>query len=253
MINDIRIQELSKIFGKRIKSQKCYNPNVQENSEKTVVIDKQVRIREFSSLISVDFAIETTIVVALNKPDKICLINKPHTINGFPYPLFCDNKYAENPDSFLCDNVGLFKDLNLSKNESLIIYKNGICLFADKNRDFVSLIDKLRVLSKQLPKVDKIAINLKGLPKSLEILLPLIEKWSISDDELRDELNDSLNSNDRMEIIAKVEPLINEINDYLNSFKQNPLTEIAQKIGNLTELYEEIKTAYNKRSYKTGV
>lgn len=245
MTIDIKIIELSNFFGKRIKSQKVFNPNIKDNSDRVLVIDKQVRIREFSNLISIEIAIDTTIAVAVNKPDKVCLINKPFKIDGFPYPLFCGDGFAENPDSCLKDNVGLFKGLDLSSNEFLIIYKNQICFYADKNRNFTSLVDKLKAISKQLPKVDKTVIDLKGLPKSLKILVPLTEKWSISDDELRDQLISSLKSIDKVEIVTKVDPLINNINDYLNSFKQNPLTEIAQKIGNLTELYEEIKTAYN--------
>lgn len=246
MKTDNKIEELSRFFGKKIKSQKIFNPNIQDTSEKTLVIDKQLRFREFSKYISVEISINTTIAVSINIPDKVCLINKPLKTKGFPYRLFCDSEYTVNPDSFLIDNIDLFKDLSLSDNESMIIYKNQICFFADKARDFATLIDKLKAISKQLPKVEIFPTDINGLPKSLKVLVPLIEKWYIPDDELRDELIDLLNSDDKKFILDKVEPLLNEINDYLDSFKQNPLTDIAQKISILTELYEEIKTAYNK-------
>jgi hypothetical protein len=236
-----KIEELSGFFGKKSKTQKIYNPNIQDNSEKTLVIDKQLRFREFSRYISIEITINTTIAVSINIPDKICLINKPLKIKGFPYRLYYDNEFADNPDSFLTDNIGLFKDLNLSDKESMIIYKNQICFFANKTRDFIELIDKLKMISKSLPTEDKRIIDLKGLPESLKILVPLTEKLSESDDELRNELIETLSSDDKKSIIDKVEPLITHLNDYLDDFKENSLTEIAQKICNLTELYEEIK------------
>lgn len=241
MKTDNKLEELSEIFGKKIKSQRIFNPNIQDNSENTLVIDKKIRFREFSKYISVEIAINTIIAVSINIPDKICLINKPLKIEGFPYRLFFDNEFADNPDSFLIKNIGLFKDLKISENESMIIYKNQICFFANKNRDFIELLDKLKMICKSLPSLDKNTIDLDGLPDSLRILVPLTEKWSISDDELRSELIETFNSYDKKLIIAKVEPLISEIKDYLDNFKENPLTDIAQKICNLTELYEEIK------------
>jgi hypothetical protein len=247
MKTDNKIEELSGFFGKKLKSQKIYNPNIQDSSEKTLVIDRQIRLREFSKYISVEIASNTTIAVSINIPDKICLINNPLKIKGFPYRLFYDNEFADNPNSFLIDNIGLFEDLKLSDNESMIIYKNQICIFANKNRNFIELIDKLKMICKSLPTPDSNAFDIKGLPDSLKILVPLTEKWSISDDELRSELIETFSSDDKKNIIDKVKPLIAEINDYLDDFKENPLTEIAQKICNLTEIYEEIKTAYNKR------
>ncbi len=241
MKTDNKIEELSNFFGEKIKSQKIFNPNIQDTSEKTLVIDKQLRFREFSKYISVEISINTTIAVSINIPDKVCLINKPLLIKGFPYRLFYDSKFADNPDSFLIDNIDLFKDLSLSDNELMIIYKNKFCFFANKTRDFIELIGKLKMICNSLPTADKNTTELNGLPDSLKVLVPLTEKWSVSDDELRNELIDTFSSEDKKFIIDKVEPLLTDINDYLDDFKENPLAEIAQKICYLTELYEEIK------------
>jgi hypothetical protein len=243
MTSENKFTELTKIFGKKIKYEKIFHPNIQENSEKTFVIDKITRIRDFAELISIEISIETTIAVALNKPDKICLINKPYKLQGFPYPLYYDSEFSDNPDGFLRDTMVEFKNLNLSDKESIVIYKNQFCVFAEKFRDIPNLINKLQTIIIQLPKSKKANLDLKGLPKNLKVLVPFTENWSISDDEIRNELIHSLTLSDKKQIILLVAPLINCINDYLHSFKQKPLSEIAQKISNLAELYDEIKTS----------
>jgi hypothetical protein len=42
-------------------------------------------------------------------------------------------------------------------------------------------------------------------------------------------------------LINSVQPLFNEINTYLDSFKEKPLSEVAIQIGNLAELVSELK------------
>jgi hypothetical protein len=83
----------------------------------------------------------------------------------------------------------------------------------------------------------------KNIPDNLKSLFPLLKKWSVSDDDLREQLVEETSERQKKKLINTVYPFINEINEFLDSFKDEPLSEEAILIGNLAELVSELKIA----------
>jgi hypothetical protein len=85
--------------------------------------------------------------------------------------------------------------------------------------------------------------NVNDLPDNLRDLYTLFDKYAISDDQERDELIESLTSREIKSLIDKVDKRTGEINKFLDSFDDRPLTENAQLLMSLTELVTELKNA----------
>lgn len=71
--------------------------------------------------------------------------------------------------------------------------------------------------------------------------LPLLKEWAISDDEERQEKIDSSSQEKLAIVVSRVYPHINAINDFLDSFGDQPLTNEAIMLGNLAELVDIIR------------
>jgi hypothetical protein len=84
-------------------------------------------------------------------------------------------------------------------------------------------------------------LNFLNLPKKFHHLIPEINLLGISDDLERSQVMDSLTEDQKKEIFNKIKPLFQEINDYLDSFKNKIMSEEAMKLQSVTEAAAEIQ------------
>lgn len=83
-------------------------------------------------------------------------------------------------------------------------------------------------------------IRTENMPPALRVLIPYIEKYSIGDDLTRVKLAERLSKKKKQELLDVVGPLLPEINIYLDSFVDKPLSDEAILIGALAEFVCEL-------------
>ncbi len=81
----------------------------------------------------------------------------------------------------------------------------------------------------------------KNIPDNLKHLIPLLKKYSISDDGEREQLVEDIDEKQKKKLIRSVEPFMSEINNFLDSFQDNHLSDEAILLGNLAELVSELQ------------
>jgi hypothetical protein len=90
------------------------------------------------------------------------------------------------------------------------------------------------------------------LPNKLQLLVALMSKWSISDDEERSEKISRAARSTRIRLVETVLPLIPEINQYLDTFQTEPLSPEACELGSLVEAALEAQISLNAGSDNTS-
>jgi hypothetical protein len=88
-------------------------------------------------------------------------------------------------------------------------------------------------------------IYTKNIPEKLRPLIPLLKKWSVGDDSDRGLLIEEASEKQKNKLVKSVEPYLNEINEFLDSFKDEPLSHEAILMGNLAELVSELTIGPN--------
>ncbi len=115
----------------------------------------------------------------------------------------------------------------------------------DSKRDLVKALDKiidLLVENNTSFKEDATQkIDLKNIPDNLKALLPLLKKYSVSDDSERSELVEQMSNNRKAALIRTVDPLMSEIEAYLDSGANKVFTHEASLISDLAELVAELR------------
>ena len=86
-----------------------------------------------------------------------------------------------------------------------------------------------------------ISISSENIPLNLRGLVPLLNKWSVSDDNEREKLLAKTTNQQKIDLIATVYPLMDDINKFLDSFEDKPPTDEAIRIGDLAQLVSELK------------
>jgi len=248
------LKELSVELGGKISSNNCYHWNIDLTSLRKLVIKDygghRFAIEEYGpSMFMVKCFIEADFSFSINNPDKLFNYDKPVDLTDYPYKLYIDE---ENDGSFLKEKFGGLIDrfvrelqhFELSANESVFIYQNGIRVALSSTRNIVTAVDILVGLVNKydtLFKKDvKTKIFRKNIPANLHPLIPLIKKWSVSDDRDREQLVDEATENGKKRLVKTVAPYMPEINKFLDSFKDGVLSDEAILFGNLAELVSEL-------------
>jgi hypothetical protein len=136
-------------------------------------------------------------------------------------------------------------DLRMSGRESLHVCRNTLCFYAEPHRDISQLINQLQHVSDQLPVVglSKTKASLEGLSPGLRALLSEYMHLALSDDEERDGRIAGMPPAKRRQLLRGVSPFLREINLYLDSFGDQPLSETAMRLGSIAEAAAEIRAA----------
>jgi hypothetical protein len=244
MTLDKRIKDLLKEFRPTSQKTNRYNPNIQENCFRYFTFNKDgIKIKAFifSTKILLEIKVNTSLLFAVNIPDIICTANKALNKQIEGHKIYTNNSN----DSLIITCINLIeneiKDLRLKENEGLFVYNNVLHLAIYQQRELVPEINSLIKLKSKIEQPEiKSEIAFSNLPNDLQDLIPFLEKWALSDDDEREQKINQSSKIELAKVIDVVNPKMNIINNYLDSFKEEALPSEAILIGNLAELVTEI-------------
>lgn len=248
------LKNLSVQIGGKIRKQDHLNGNFQVKSFRALILKDykhfKFQINDYDSICSIEFKINTDIAFAINKPDRIMNYRNPLSLESVPFTVYVSESnldLAERKD-FLhaCHSIGAFlKEINISPEEAVFVYRNAVLFALNTNRNLISILDDIIELFNANNIIFKRnirkAVSKNNLPEMFWPLVPLLKKYSVSDDSEREQVVEGLKKVEIRKIIESVDPYMNEINIYLNSYKEKPLNEEATLLGNLAELVTELK------------
>lgn len=230
-----------------------YSANFQGNASRLykVKYDNHVfKVYSFTDIIVISTGLKISLAFSINIPDKICSINIPHQkVAGKRIYTTIENKES------ICIYVNLIKhlieELHFEDNEGLIVYSNNVELVINSTDKIIQGLTALSSIRKIIEAVfpDRIEekIDISKIPRTLRPLLPVLQKWGISDDQLREEKIETTSKEDLISLTNFIDSYISEINQFLDNFGDAPLSHEAMLMGNLAELSDEIKHGYLKK------
>ena len=178
-------------------------------------------------------------ICSINRRERVYpLSQSPLRVPGFPsFPVFSresnTNLWQFLRSAALTQALGR---LQLTEHESLHVNRGGIVLYLqrDSTESVMAAVEVAWQLAEQFPQVDD-NLDLSGLPAKFESLLVLIPKWALSDDEKRSEMLEETSLDELKSFAATVTPYIPAIDEYLDSFGDEPPPEAAAALGALAE------------------
>lgn len=223
-----------------------FNPNVGERARHKVTLwyrDNRVTVRAAVSLLEVEIRFEDGVLVfAVNVPDRISLLDRPLTTQvvmalfvGRADPGSAVSQWLAEPN-----HSRLLNSLVLGPREAVTVYRNGVTAVFESERDLDVLIPTLGALVGSLPRV-RASVGVRELPQDLRPLARYFFRWSVADDELRNELLARATTAHLHALVTEVGPLLNRIDSYLASFGTEPLPNVAVQLGQLAELVAEVR------------
>lgn len=248
------LNELSAHFHGKIKTQHHQDSHFKEISFRKLLINDlkgyKISINEFGELFSIIINVESELALAINKPNRIFQLTKPVSLENLPYIVYTSEDYYnsikhEAQKTFWTRFIELLKRIQLSENESVIIYRNAICFALNASRNLAPILEDivnfLTINNTIFKKGNRRIIRSRKVPGNLKPIIPLLKKYSVSDDVERQELIEKMTQKDKIELIKSIDPFITDIDNYLASFNETPLDNEAMLIGNLAELVSELK------------
>ena len=198
---------------------------------------------------------ESSVAFALGAPDPQSLMHdqiaSPPVLGRLP--LFINASLAgPTTADWLAseDNVRALAILGPTRREPLFVYHGGLVTAVRPGRATLDTLSRLADIAKQLeagtPKVtsdrevDGLRINPSLLPADLWDLVPLIEMWAVGDDLERQELLEEASPEELDQLVKTVGPLMDRINEYLDSFAWDEVPEEAALVGRLAEAVAQL-------------
>lgn len=224
-----------------------YDPNLNDTSDRIFKFkdfqDNKYRIWVFSDTIKLETPLSTSLLFSINYPDKVCLANKLLFEESGIGKIFTD--YKKNDQIQLC--IKLLKNdlilLNFDINEGLTVYRNSLQLTLKQDRQILPEIDvfiKIKSLIELNFPDETEEVDYSGLPSDLRQILIKFRSLAISDDFDRGEVIHELSAGQRRDLIKLIEPKLEEINLFLDTFADKQLTEAAIRLQCLAELTIEL-------------
>jgi len=223
-------------------------PNISDTSSRLYKFrnkkGNKFKIWIFTDRIKVETPLETSLLFSINIPDLICLANNYlENINGIG-KLFTDN--TKNKQVKSC--IKLIKEdlisLHFGSTEGLTVYGNSLQLILKNDRQLLPEIEVCerikRIIELNYP-AQIFCVDYTDLPTDLKKLIVKFESWAISDDFERDEKSKEMTKKECTELIEAVERRFNDINIFLDTFGDKPLTDGAIKLQCLAEIAMELK------------
>jgi hypothetical protein len=254
-----KLEELSKRLGGKIKVQDIFNWNFKDKATRRLIVKNyknfNVEIIEYGNILQIcinlrsEFTFRIEYIFAINNIEKLCFLVKEIEVANFPYKVFISNTNS-NPTLisdllFIWEDFSLrIKEIKLLPHESIFIYKNCLSIALDSTRDIVPILnDIINSINNNdiLVKDTRKKILSKNIPDNLKHLIPLLKKWCIADDGFREQLIEETGEKQKRKLIKTIEPYLREINEFLDSFQDNPLSDEAILLGNLAEFISELQ------------
>lgn len=158
------------------------------------------------------------------------------------YPVFTeDGRVSAEQRSVLGrpELLSLVVQANLQEGESLY-FTGGEIGFYLKRTDVGGLIDQLVELAEKVQIVDG-GPKLDLLPVQFHPLIPMIKKWTVTDDSKRNDLLDATPKHLLRTLVDEVSPYFGAINSFLDSIGEEAPREEAVSLARLAECAVEAK------------
>jgi hypothetical protein len=255
------LQQLKANTGGKISKQDLFSQNFEHKSFRSLVIkdfeNYKLRINDHNELCSIEIKLNVAFAFALNKPDKVLYFDTPLSLKEVPYTVYVSKSNIDlaNDMNFVqaCRLLAqFFQKLNPFPDEAVFVYRNAVIFALQTDRDLASILEQIielisannNIFKRTVRKI----ISAEKIPDHLQPLIPLIKKYSISDDSEREQLIEDMKKTEIKKLIEQVSPYMKDINTFLDSFIDQPLTEEATLIGNLAELVSELE--FKKITYE---
>jgi hypothetical protein len=248
------LEQLTAHTGGKIRKQDYLNINFAHKSFRSLIIKDfknwKLRINDYNELCSIEMKVNVAFAFALNKPDKVLFYDIPLSLKEVPYTVYVSESNIDlvNDMKFVqaCRLLAQFlQKLIAFPDEAVFVYRNGVAFALRTNRDMALILEQIIEListnSNIFKRTVRKIISVERIPGNLQPLIPLIKKYSISDDLEREQLIEGMKKTEIKKLIEQVSPYMKDINSFLDSFKDQPLTEEAALIGYLAELVTELQ------------
>jgi hypothetical protein len=136
----------------------------------------------------------------------------------------------------------LERELGLQANESLHFAPDAIRVYLDSPSlsRTTGAIEGMISLAERIERAEE-EIDLSILPVQFHPLISLVKKWAIGDDSDRDDFLANLPKSALKAFVNEMEPYLNAIDSYLDSFGSQPPSMEAAMLGRLAECAIEAK------------
>lgn len=183
--------------------------------------------------------------ISINKPNRVHFLRLAGQLSlpSRDYDLFTENGALTARQQVLIkdtDFQAFIQDISLSQEESVHLSAGDVKIYLRQR----SVESALGVIGSSLNFVKKIAskkleIDFSELPPQFKPIIPLISTWGKTDDSHREELRENANRKELQAVVAEVRPYFPAINEYLDSFRDQPMPEVATLLGALAEFAAE--------------
>ena len=253
MTTEKEIRNRVKIFRPTSQEVNLLDPNLNDKSTRLIKFKddqgNKFKIWVFTDTVKLEMPLTTSLLFSINIPDKVCLANKKLIeIKGIG-KIYTD--YSRNDQIINC--IELLKSslitFEFDSYEGLSVYRNSLQITLKQNRQLLPEIEICKEIKTiiELNYPDKAnRPDYSDLPTELRQILLKFEKLAVTDDFERDELIKGLTTSQRMDVIKEMEPKLEEINLFMDSFGNKPLTEGAIGLQCLAELTTELTNNENK-------
>jgi hypothetical protein len=248
-----KLKELSDKLKGRIKIQQYLDANFKHPSSRHLIIKNyrgyKIKTYDHVDLFVIGVTADSELAFSVNSPDILFSYEMSVELPQSPYTIYvrdeANHLFKDDPivKGFLNSLFSFLTQLHLSPTESIFFYRNGIFFAFDMQRDLITITDNIVdfiVENQNIFSKSQLVISSSKIPESLQSLLPYLKKYSVSDDAEREQLIEEMKESEKSTLIRVVKPFFNEINTFLNSFKDEPISEEAASIGALAELVSEL-------------
>lgn len=233
-----------------------FDPNLNDKSTQLLKFkddqDNRFKIWVFTDTVKLETPLTTSLLFSINYPDKVCLANKLLFEEIGIGKIFTDN--SKDDQIQLCIKLlnDDLKSLNLDFNEGLTVYRNSLQLTVKQDRQILPEIEGLKKIKSlvelNFPEETE-KIDFPDLPTELRHILKKFGALAISDDFEREEKIQTLTKKQRTDFIETLEPKLENINAFLDTFSDKPLSEGAIRLQSLTELLIELTYEHGKKNH----
>ena len=197
---------------------------------------------------------DTQVAFSINRPYWVMLLDtlRDEPIGRRELPVFVRADHEVNAISrWLTDvqHVALIDDLAIDPRESLHVTQDKLFLIGMPRRDWAHTLDVLVAVADTLPPssypagievVDGLAFDPDNLPVDLRVLTPYVTRWAVGDDVVRADRLGRASDRERHDLREVVVPRLDRINDYLDSFGEEALSNEAILVCRLAEAADEL-------------
>lgn len=214
----------------------------------------KVTLRSNREYLIIEVAAELDVdVCSINRKDRIgWTLTQAILSAGFPAPIFSQNAELTRRQQELLTSPELsrlIEKIRFEQNESLHVYRNGLNVYLRPT----SVEATLAIIEQMCGLVDsnihtQVETDFSDLPPTLQVLVPLIRRWGITDDDQRAEILDSVPTLSLELLVRAVKPHLPAIDTFLNSFGEKALSESAISLGALAECALEAEQMLRKHT-----